>query len=63
MTDHAEHQLDIEDLLKEAEGNYDAHALAHKYRLSLGQAAALIRIHGPERKKLDAILALQRYPS
>lgn len=62
MIDHAEHHLDIEDLLKEPEGDYDAHDLAHKYRLSLGQAVALIKIHGPSRRKLDAILALQCYP-
>ncbi|MBE1206163.1 hypothetical protein [Aminobacter carboxidus] len=62
MINHAEHQLDIEDLLKEPEGDYSAHALAHKYRLSLGQAVALIKVHGPSRTKLDAILAPQRYP-
>jgi hypothetical protein len=62
MSDRAERQLDLEDLLKEPEGDYDAYALAHKYRLSLGQAVALIKIHGPSRSKLDAMLAPQRYP-
>ena len=62
MSDHVERQLDMEDLLKEPEGDYDAHALAHKYRLSRGQAVALIKIHGPSRRKLDAILAPQHYP-
>lgn len=55
-----ERQLDLFDYLPATNcGVYTAPALARQYGLSLGQALALLTIHGTGRRKLDAVLASQ----
>lgn len=41
--------------------DYEIEEFAHKYDLSRGEAAALIRRYGPSRGKLDAIIAQRLY--
>lgn len=47
--------------LTTAPQEYAVDEFAHKYHLSLGEAAAMIQRYGPSRSKLDAIISQRLY--